>query len=565
LKESTVIPSNIVMEKYIEPAMDYYREILDKIKPYFFYDNLIKMVGFQQLIISSQYQIEREDARSKKGIDYIRECVSKINKPIDLVNLMESWYAFDLCLTAPSFVNPTLASNIRKRYCLIGSKYFDCKNCNRIACRENLIWNESTIVFDLDTNGKNLDHFYNRIKEELNSLEIEHAIKLSSLNGFHVNIGLPKDSGKTIFDRSIYNYCIAKELIERGIPIDDNSLDPIPIIRAPFSLHYKRLTPSLPVNDEVLYDAIEILTQIENDELENRIEYALKISKGWYVDWMVKNSKKDSFENIIRKWYDEAQTAIFREKRDRKLKKTNVGDYLRKGSSMTIEDENIILKLLLKEGKSEDLAKKIIELNKKKSRREKKPKEFVGDLLLKTQKDIPNKIIQIPPPIVVLIIDNATINDIQTIIGIPPIKVESLSNNTDEGFNLLFKKSKLLKFYPRKWNCRSIYIGGLYSSYNYCASADLVIAVKMKNVWDRDMKILEELDKKIYENKKNLIVAHLLGLDFCKDNNLKIEGAIIIFKKLLKEILSTDNNIVITTDHSGEKFIPYFELITKLK
>jgi hypothetical protein len=87
----------------------------------------------------------------------------------------------------------------------------------------------------------------------------------------------------------------------------------------------------------------------------------------------------------------------------------------------------------------------------------------------------------------------------------------------------------------------------------------------MKNVWDRDMKILEELDKKIYENKKNLIVAHLLGLDFCKDNNLKIEGAIIIFKKLLKEILSTDNNIVITTDHSGEKFIPYFELITKLK
>jgi len=565
LKECTVIPSNIVMEKYIEPAMDYYREILDKIKPYFFYDNLIKMVGFQQLIISSQYQIEREDARSKKGIDYIRECVSKINKPIDLVNLMESWYAFDLCLTAPSFVNPTLASNIRKRYCLIGSKYFDCKNCNRIACRENLIWNESTIVFDLDTNGKNLDHFYNRIKEELNSLEIEHAIKLSSLNGFHINIGLPKDSGKTIFDRSIYNYCIAKELIERGIPIDDNSLDPIPIIRAPFSLHYKRLTPSLPVNDEVLYDAIEILTQIENDELENRIEYALKISKGWYVDWMVKNSKKDSFENIIRKWYDEAQTAIFREKRDRKLKKTNVGDYLRKGSSMTIEDENIILKLLLKEGKSEDLAKKIIELNKKKSRREKKPKEFVGDLLLKTQKDIPNKIIQIPPPIVVLIIDNATINDIQTIIGIPPIKVESLSNNTDEGFNLLFKKSKLLKFYPRKWNCRSIYIGGLYSSYNYCASADLVIAVKMKNVWDRDMKILEELDKKIYENKKNLIVAHLLGLDFCKDNNLKIEGAIIIFKKLLKEILSTDNNIVITTDHSGEKFIPYFELITKLK
>lgn len=64
------IPSNIVMEDYVQPAMNYYEKILDKISPYFFSDSLNKMVGFQQLIVSKAYQIKREDARSKKRIDY---------------------------------------------------------------------------------------------------------------------------------------------------------------------------------------------------------------------------------------------------------------------------------------------------------------------------------------------------------------------------------------------------------------------------------------------------------------------------------------------------------------
>ena len=79
------------------------------------------------------------------------------------------------------------------------------------------------------------------------------------------------------------------------------------------------------------------------------------------------------------------------------------------------------------------------------------------------------------------------------------------------------------------------------------------------------MKILEELEMRIPEFNKDFIVIHLLGLDFCKDNNLNIDGAILMFKKILKRILSTRFNIILTTDHSGEGKLPYFELLTHKK
>lgn len=69
--------SRVVMEEYVEPAMAYYEEVLARITPYFFAPNLIRLVGFQQLIISNIYQIKREDARTSKGVDYVRECVFK--------------------------------------------------------------------------------------------------------------------------------------------------------------------------------------------------------------------------------------------------------------------------------------------------------------------------------------------------------------------------------------------------------------------------------------------------------------------------------------------------------
>jgi hypothetical protein len=561
-----LIPSNIVMQKFIILAINYYKELLPKISPYFFRDDLIKMVGFQQLIVSRTYQIKRNDARSSKGIDYVKECISQISKPLDLLELMRNWDCFDLNLTAPSFVNPLLASNIRKKYCKVGSKYFDCNHCSRIVCRKNLIWNESTIMLDCDTQRDNLENQYNLIRKELNTLNISHSIKLSSLNGFHINIGLPERMGSTLFDRSVAHYCLTQELLGKGLPIDDNSLDPVPIMRAPFSLHYKRLTPSLPVNDKTIEDAIEILKEIEKLPLEDRIAYSKDISKGWYIDWFVKNSSRDSYSRIFARWKDNAEKAIFRESNTFQGKKTNVGDYLGKGKLMKKEDEKMAFRLLKKEGKSDELARKIIEINKRKkpkTQRDKERNESQNkDIIIENQHDIPLKIQQIPPPLVLLIIDNATLKDFKNITGIMPLKAIAECLNTDEGFSLLFRDSKLLKTYAKKWQCNSIFIGGLYTSYNYCAAADLVVGVKMKNVWERDIKILKELETKIAQDTQNLIAAHLLGLDFCKDNQLDTEGALLIFKKFIKKILNSNYNIILTTDHSGEQFVPYFELIT---
>ncbi|TXT58117.1 MAG: hypothetical protein BAJALOKI1v1_1750005 [Promethearchaeota archaeon] len=560
-------PSKVIYKKFIAPAINYYQEILPKISSYFFCsDSLTKMIGFQQLIISTTYQIKRNDARSSKGVDYVKECVSQITKPQDLLNLMKNWDAFDLNLTAPSFVNPMLASNIRKKYCKIGNRYFDCLHCGRIACRRNLLWNESTIMVDIDTNPQYLDELYTQLKETLEVLNLEHSIKLSSLHGYHINIGLPQDAGKTLFDRSVFHYCLLQELLERGLKLDDNSLDPVPIIRAPFSLHYKRLTPSLPVNDDLLGDAIEVLREIESNPLEERISQATGVSKGWHADWFVKNSSIDSFVEIIEKWSEKAEKAILRERKSTHAKKTNVGDYLRKGLLMSKEDEKIAFQLLLKEGKSEDLAHTIIEINKKKEFREKRnqinKKETSSDFILKTQEDVPVKILHLPPPLIVLIIDNATLSDMKKITGLSPLGVKALCTNTDEGFHLLFRHSKLLKEYSKKWHCTSVYIGGLYSAYNFCSAADLVIAVKMKNVWDRDSKILKELETKLFEFNNDLIVAHLLGLDFCKDHSLNTEGALLVFKRFIKKIFNTQFSIILTTDHSGERNVPYFELIT---
>ncbi len=131
--------AKVVMEEYVEPAMGYYQEVLNRISPYFFSPQLVRLVGFQQLIVSRLYQVKREDARTTKGVDYVRECVSRISAPRDLIDVMRSWLAFDLNLTCPAFRDPIIATYIRKNYCLIGTRHWDCHNCPRIPCRENLI------------------------------------------------------------------------------------------------------------------------------------------------------------------------------------------------------------------------------------------------------------------------------------------------------------------------------------------------------------------------------------------------------------------------------------------
>jgi len=302
--DGRVIPSNVVMEEYMRPALEYYRKLLGKIAPFYFDESLVKMVALQQLIVSKNYQITRHDAREKKNTEYIRRCVAGIAKPADLLEIMDSWRAFDLCLTAPSFANPALAANIRKSYCRVGTRSFDCHGCSKVVCKHNMIWDRSTIMLDFDSHGNTLEGDFHVLDEAFAKLGVAYKIKLSSLGGLHVNVGLPETGGSTIFDRSVYHYCLVKELHAAGAQVDDNALDPIPIIRAPFSLHYKRLTPSLPVDAATVHDAIDALEEIEALPIERRIEAASTLASGWKGSWEPGHSDDAPFVALLEKWKD---------------------------------------------------------------------------------------------------------------------------------------------------------------------------------------------------------------------------------------------------------------------
>ena len=93
-----------------------------------------------------------------------------------------------------------------------------------------------------------------------------------------------------------------------------------------------------------------------------------------------------------------------------KPNKVNIGDYLRKGKNLNPEDEQTALTLLLKDGKSKELALEIIEKHKKMEPKEKK-ENIPEKLRFEFQEDIPEKILTIPPPLIMLVIDNATVEE----------------------------------------------------------------------------------------------------------------------------------------------------------
>ncbi len=557
-----VVPSSVVMEEHMKPALEYYRRLLGKIAPYYFSESLVKMIALQQLVVSKNYQITRHDAREKRNADYIRRCIAGIAKPAGLLDIMDSWRAFDLCLTAPSFANPSLAANIRKSYCRVGTRSFDCHECPKVVCKNNMIWERSTIILDFDSHENALEDDFHVLDAALAKLGLAYKIKLSSLGGLHVNVGLPKAGGSTIFDRSVFHYCLLRELHAAGVHVDDNALDPVPIIRAPFSLHYKRLTPSLPVDAATLPGAVEALEGIEALPPERRIEASTALALGWKGSWEPGHSDEAPFAALLGKWKADAVKAVYREKQQDRTARTNVGDYLRKGKDMTPEDERAAIGLLMQEGKERGLAERIVAVQKQREPELKVKEALDKEILLAKHGDVPRRVLEIAPPVLFLVIDSATIDEMKAITGAMPLSLSTACKNTDEGMNLLFKSSNVLKAYGQRWQCKTMYIGGLYTAYNYCGGADVVIAVKMENVWDRDMKILAELERVFAENQDRLVAAHLLGLDFCKDNGIDTSGAMLVFKRIMNALVGTRFNVVLTSDHSGSDRVPYFELAT---
>lgn len=548
------------MEEYVEPALAYYREVLGKITPYFFSPNLIRLVGFQQLIVSSIYQIKREDARSSKGVDYVRECVSRISKPEDLLNIMRSWLSFDLNLTCPAFREPLTATYVRKNYCLITNKFFDCHNCPRTPCRENLVWDQSFIGLDVDAADR-LEQVYKNYLDFLDDKEWSSSFKLSSLKGLHVQIGLPKNSGSTPFDRNVYQWIAIRELQEAGLPVDDNSLDPVPILRAPFALHYRRLTPSLPFDEGSFHDAVDALKQLEGVVENERIKDAVRIVTSWKREWTTNQVSPSLFEKELAQWGPEAETAIFRELSTKPSHATLASSILRKGREMSDSDAKQAYSLLVSEGKSEALARRIID-----NARERNPKpqsvKVEREVSLVDQNDVPEVALNIPPPLLFLLIDNATIKEIRELVGTDPFPVRAVCKTTSEGMQTLFSKPRFFKRYGQKWNTKTAYIGGLHSAYLYCASADQVLSVKEASPWDRDSRVVDELERKLDQKGLGAIVVHLLGLDYCKDHGLPTDGAMLVFKRLTRSVLGTNRSVLVTSDHSGEPTVPFFALLT---
>jgi len=555
-----LVASKVVMEEFVEPAMAYYEETLHRIAPSFFGPKLMRLVGFQQLIVSRAYQIKREDARTTKGVDYVRECVARITKPDDLVEVMRSWLAFDLNLTCPAFRDPLIATYIRKSYCLIGTKHWDCHNCPRTPCRENLIWERSFVGLDVDAEG-HLEETYQRYLDFFAEREWSAAFKLSSLKGFHVNVGLPRDFGSTPFDRNVIQWLVVRALKEQGLPVDDNSLDPVPILRAPFALHYKRLTPSLPFNEGNFREAVEVLRGLEKLGEQERIREAVGISKSWNTEWEAEQVSQSVYEPDLSRWKHEAQTAIFREGTRIGPKGTAASTLLRKGRDMTTEDADRALIILVSEGKQAELAERIVADARAREPKADKPK-VEQEVRLRDQTDVPEVVMNMPPPLLFLLVDNATIREMRDLVGGNPVPVIATCHTTNEGMETLFRAPRFFRRYARKWNAKTAYVGGLHSAYQYCAAADYVLSVKETSPWERDAKVVEELERAVARNEFGAIVVHLLGLDYCKDEGLPTDGAMLVLRRLIRAALETNRNIVVTTDHSGEETVPFFALLT---
>jgi len=552
--------SHVVMEEYVGPAMAYYEETLDRIAPYFFAPQLVRLVGFQQLIVSRAYQIKREDARTTKGVDYVRECVSRISRPHDLIDVMRSWLAFDLNLTCPAFEDPVIATHIRKNYCLIGMKYWDCHRCPRTPCRTNLLWDRSFVGLDVDAEG-NLEDTYHRYLEFLEVHGWNAAFKLSSLGGLHIRVALPRDAGSTPFDRNVVHWTVVRALKEAGLPVDDNSLDPVPILRAPFALHYKRLTPSLPFDEGTFSEAVQVLTDLEKTPDRERIQAAAAIVRSWRGEWMASPVSSTAFEADLARWRLQAEAAIFREVRPKGQGATAASSILRKGREMTEEDVERALSILTSEGKPPELSQRIV--GNARSREPKAEKTNVErEVVLRAQPDVPEAVLNVPPPLLFLLIDNATILEMQALVGGAPVPVVATCTTTNEGMETLFRAPRFFRRYGRKWNAKTAYIGGLHSAYQYCAAADYVLSVKETSPWERDAKVVEELERALDRGEFGAIVVHLLGLDYCKDRGLPTDGPMLVFRRLMRAALETDRNIVVTTDHSGEAAVPFFALLT---
>src|SRR2546430_4916291 len=114
------------------------------------------------------------------------------------------------------------------------------------------------------------------------------------------------------------NRVVVRALKEAGLTVDDNSLDPVPILRAPFALHYKRLTPSLPFDEKTFQEALEVHRALERMPERERIEEAAPVVREWRGQWTARQDSPAALESGLARWRGEAPQGRLREPRPRR-------------------------------------------------------------------------------------------------------------------------------------------------------------------------------------------------------------------------------------------------------
>ena len=375
-----------VYDDIIDQIIDnYYVHISNLIEPFIFLDQkLCRLISFHRLV----------KRNTKVGKQFTRKRVFDIEMLntediYEIFQIMRKYKAFDLNMSCNCYLDPKVAAEISREKCsrlinLNGYQIYERFNCNECLdenCKNNVLLKHSYLYVDVDlkTTKTKLADIYLKIREIEDDLKIRTIIKTSSHKGFHIL--LPLSTVKTRqniaspLKRTLLQYSfgitIKKRIEERisTVQIDTwNFVDLNQSMRAPFSLHYKHLTPSIPLTDKNYEECIKKLEKIvkENNSLSKiNLAKELVVSSKWNLDLKFDNT--NFIVNCFEKLKHEALKKALRTKIIKKKQKTPLWfrKIIEKKQKPSKEDIQKMKKYFKSLGKSneeaEHIIKKIIE------------------------------------------------------------------------------------------------------------------------------------------------------------------------------------------------------------
>jgi len=330
-----------VYDDIIDQIIDnYYVHVSNLIEPFIFLDQkLCRLISFHRLV----------KRNTKTGKQYVRRRIFdtemlNIRSIQEMFQIMRKYDVFDLNMTCNCYINPKVAAEISREKCshiidLNGYQLYERFNCNVCSdenCKNNVLIQHSYLYVDIDLKNTKtkLADTYTKIREIEDDLKIKTIIKASSHKGLHLL--LPLSTVKTErsvthpLERTLLQYSfgiIIKKVFEERIntvQIDTwNFIDLNQSVRTPFSLHYKYLTPSIPLTDKNYEECTKRLEKIaEENTFLSKINLArdLVINNEWNFNITFDNTK--FVLNCFEKLKHEALKKALRIKTIKKKQKT---------------------------------------------------------------------------------------------------------------------------------------------------------------------------------------------------------------------------------------------------